>query len=121
MEYEVYRNNDSTDDEFNDNSDFFKNIMKEDKDLCNGAQKNLNTGIFLQGELHPRVEKGPLFFQKLTRDLVTAHHDMEVAAGAEIWPAVPKHKVTATAQADIDLCSRLDCESSRRMNCELAW
>lgn len=57
MEYEVYRHNDATDEEFTEISDFFKNIMREDKDLCNGAQKNLNGGIFLNGELHPRVEK----------------------------------------------------------------
>lgn len=57
MEYEVYRHKDATDEEFTEISDFFKNIMQEDKDLCNGAQKNLNGGIFLNGELHPRVEK----------------------------------------------------------------
>lgn len=57
MEYEVYRHNDATDAEFTEISDFFKNIMREDKDLCNGAQKNLNAGIFLNGELHPRAEK----------------------------------------------------------------
>ncbi|QLI74007.1 Carnitine monooxygenase oxygenase subunit [Metarhizium brunneum] len=121
MEYEVYRHDDATDAEFTEISDFFKTIMREDKNLCNGAQKNLNSGIFLHGELHPRVEKGPLFFQKLTRDLVTTHHEAEEAAGAEIRPAVPKHRVTATVQADMDLCSRLECESSRKANCELAW
>lgn len=57
MEYEVYRHDDATDAEFTEISDFFKNIMREDKNLCNGAQKNLNSGIFLHGELHPRVEK----------------------------------------------------------------
>lgn len=57
MEYEVYRANDATDEEFMDVSDFFKQVLKEDKDLCNGAQKNLNAGIFMSGELHPRVEK----------------------------------------------------------------
>lgn len=57
MEYEVYRHDDATDAEFTEVSDFFKNIMREDKNLCNGAQKNLNSGIFLHGELHPRVEK----------------------------------------------------------------
>lgn len=57
MEYEVYRHNDATDAEFSEMSDFFKNIMREDKELCNGAQQNLNAGIFLNGELHPRVEK----------------------------------------------------------------
>lgn len=57
MEYEVYRSNDATDEDFTEVSDFFKQVLKEDKDLCNGAQKNLNAGIFMSGELHPRVEK----------------------------------------------------------------
>lgn len=57
MEYEVYKQNDATEEEFAEISDFFKNVMREDKDLCNEAAKNLTTGIFLNGELHPRVEK----------------------------------------------------------------
>jgi hypothetical protein len=57
MEYEVYRGNNASDEEFNEISDCFKQILKEDKDLCNAAQKNLNAGIFVNGELHPRVEK----------------------------------------------------------------
>ena len=57
MEYEVYRHNDATDEEFTQLSDFFKTVMQEDKFLCNGVQKNLESGIFLSGELHPRVEK----------------------------------------------------------------
>lgn len=57
MEYEVYRHNDATDEEFTHLSDFFKVVMQEDKQLCNGVQKNLESGIFMSGELHPRVEK----------------------------------------------------------------
>lgn len=139
MEYEVYRKNDATDAEFQEISDFFKNIMQEDKMLCNGAQQNLNAGIFMNGALHPRVEKvqlaliiyhwksianlatqGPLYFQKLTRDLVTDHYKAEGELGAEIWPAVPKHKVTPMVQADIDLCGALECAASKQME-DLAW
>lgn len=57
MEYEVYRHKNASDHDFNNISDCFKQILKEDKDLCNAAQKNLNAGIFVNGELHPRVEK----------------------------------------------------------------
>lgn len=57
MEYEVYKANDAKDEEFTKISDFFKQVLREDKDLCNGAQANLNAGIFMSGELHPRVEK----------------------------------------------------------------
>ncbi|XWW92648.1 hypothetical protein V2A60_000573 [Cordyceps javanica] len=121
MEYEVYRSTDATEAAFTEISEFFKNIMMEDKELCNGAQKNLNGGIFLNGELHPRAEKGPLFFQMLTRNLITDHYEDEQATGAEIWPAVPKHRVSATIQKDVDLCNKLDCAASSLTSAELAW
>ncbi|CEJ93543.1 hypothetical protein VHEMI09125 [[Torrubiella] hemipterigena] len=121
MEYEVYRHNDSTDEEFTHVSDFFKQVMKEDKDLCNATQHNLESGIFLSGELHPRVEKGPLFFQQMTHDLITSHHREEQDAGRQIWPAVPKHKIPDRMQADINLCASLDCTASRVDTGELAW
>ena len=57
MEYEVYRHAEATDEDFEEITACFRQILKEDKDLCSGAQKNLNSGIFLNGELHPRVEK----------------------------------------------------------------
>lgn len=57
MEYEVYRHEEASDEDFNGIWEFFKQVLREDKDLCTAAQKNLNGGIFLSGELHPRVEK----------------------------------------------------------------
>jgi hypothetical protein len=53
IEDKVYRNNSVSDEEFNNISDCFKYILKEDEDLCNAAQKNLNAVIFVNGELHP--------------------------------------------------------------------
>lgn len=57
MEYEVYRHADASDQDFQLLDDLYKQVLKEDKELCEGAQKNLNTGIFLNGELHPQAEK----------------------------------------------------------------
>jgi hypothetical protein len=57
MEYEVYRHQDAPEAEFTELSDFFKQVLREDKDLCNAAQKNLNAGIFTNGQLHPNAEK----------------------------------------------------------------
>lgn len=53
----MYRHNDASDEKFTYINDMFKQVLKEDKDLCNAAQKNLNAGIFTNGELHPLVEK----------------------------------------------------------------
>ncbi|KAI4595546.1 hypothetical protein KJ359_006892 [Pestalotiopsis sp. 9143b] len=58
MEYEVYRGNEAPDEHFTWISEFFKQVLREDKDLCNAAQKNLEIGIFTNGVLHPQAEKG---------------------------------------------------------------
>ncbi|KAH0841543.1 naphthalene 1,2-dioxygenase subunit alpha [Fonsecaea pedrosoi] len=110
MRYEVYRNKNSSDEDFELVNQIYKRIMSEDKYLCVNTQKNLNAGVFVNGELHPRMEKGPLFFQKSVRDLVQAHHKRETEAHEEIWPArqtLPKADVTS--QKDVAFCSAVDC------------
>lgn len=87
MRYEVYRHKNASDEAFNLISDMYKRIMSEDKYLCINSQKNLNAGVFINGELHPEMEKGPLHFQKTVRDVVMEHREKEKAAGHEIWPA----------------------------------
>ncbi|KAL1865000.1 hypothetical protein Daus18300_007347 [Diaporthe australafricana] len=64
MEYEVYRHKDATDEEFTYITETFKTILKEDKDLCNAAQKNLNGNVFINGELHPMAEKSRAIMTK---------------------------------------------------------
>jgi len=102
MRYEVYRHKDATDEAFNLISDMYKRIMSEDKYLCIHSQKNLNAGVFVNGQLHPEMERGPLHFQKTVRDVVTQHRSKEEDVGHEIWPAhhpVPEN--TAVTQEEI--------------------
>lgn len=87
MRYEVYRHKDATDEAFNLISDMYKRIMSEDKVLCAASQKNLNAGVFVNGQLHPKMESGPLHFQKTVRDVVVEHHEKEEVAGHKISPA----------------------------------
>jgi hypothetical protein len=56
IENEVYRHRDASDEEFNNLCEFYKQVLEEDKDLCNRAQENLNAGVFINGELHPEKE-----------------------------------------------------------------
>lgn len=122
MQYQVFRNKNSTEDEFQLVNNIYKRIMSEDKYLCDQAQKNLNAGVFINGEMHPKMEKGPLFFQKTVRETVTEHHAREKQAKQEIWPArmtLPKTATTDQAQADIDFCSGLACSPERAE--QLAW
>lgn len=119
MRYEVYRNKNSSEEDFQLINNMYKRIMSEDKDLCEAAQKNLGAGVFINGEMHPTMEKGPLYFQKSCRDAVVAHHKREQAAKHEIWPArqtLPDKAIIS--QNDMDFCSGLACQTNQE---GLAW
>lgn len=117
--YEVYRNRHSSDEDFQKINNMFKRIMEEDKRLCNNAQKNLNAGVFVNGELHPHMEKGPLYFQKMCREEVVNWHKRETEAKHEIWPARQKLPSSADdANEDVDFCNGLSCSTS---NEALVW
>lgn len=113
MSYEVYRNKNSSDEDFDVINDIYKRVMSEDKYLCANAQQNINAGVFVNGEMHPRLEQGPLFFQSSVRDAVTAHHKAERRRGAEIWPARQQLPGSAKVAAeDISFCSSMDCSKT---------
>lgn len=115
MYYEVFRNKKSSDEDFNVINDIYKRIMSEDKYLCASAHKNIQAGVFVNGEMHPRMEQGPLFFQNLVRELVTTHHKAEKKTGQEIWPARQKLPGDAKAsEEDLELCSSVDCASLKQ-------
>ncbi|KAI1369768.1 hypothetical protein F5Y08DRAFT_324947 [Xylaria arbuscula] len=115
MYYEVYRNKNSSDEDFTVINDIYKRIMSEDKYLCANAHKNIQAGVFVNGELHPKMEQGPLFFQKLVRDLVTDHYKQEKKAGQEIWPARQRLPGDAKiSEQDLDFCSSVDCTSLKK-------
>ena len=47
-----------------------------------------------------------------------AHRHEEDTVGREIWPATPKHIITAKNQVEIDFCQGLECANSTE---ELVW
>lgn len=118
MEYEVYRHKESSDKDFEYIDSFFKRVLAEDKYLCNAAQKNLNAGIFVNGQLHPRLESAPLFFQRTVRTLLGAHREEERNAGGEIWPARQSTEGAMTVE-DITFCDELVCGGAGRR--EMEW
>lgn len=87
MYYEVWKNKYSAKEDFLFISDTYKRVMGEDKVLCERAQKNIEAGVFVSGELHPQFEKGPLFFQKRCREVILEHGMREKREGRKIWPA----------------------------------
>ncbi|KAF4976141.1 hypothetical protein FZEAL_7160 [Fusarium zealandicum] len=119
MHYQFFRNKKSSDEDFHLIADLYRRVVSEDKDLCEGAQKNLSAGIFVSGELHPRLEHGPLSFQQGHREAIWAHVKLEKEAGRQIWPARQRLPSTATAnKEDEDLCSGLSCGTQQEV---LAW
>lgn len=118
MRYEVYRNKNSSDENFQVVDAMYKRIMSEDKVLCDNAQRNIRAGVFVNGEMHPKLEKGPLYFQKVVRDTVMAHRKREQALKQDIWPAQQTLPNDATvSKKDIDFCSGLTCQAQEG----LAW
>lgn len=114
MRYEVFRNKNASEEDFDKINQMYKRIMTEDKYLCEQAQKNINAGIFVNGEMHPRMEKGPLFFQKNVRDAVVAHYEREQKIKQEIWPARQVLPTTAgVSKKDFDFCSGLACQTNQ--------
>lgn len=79
MYYEVYRNKNATDEDFNAINEAYHRVMSEDKVLCEYSQWNITQGTFVNGEMHPRLEAGPLFIQKLCKEDVTEFYKREKA------------------------------------------
>ncbi|RSL70869.1 hypothetical protein CEP53_001755 [Fusarium sp. AF-6] len=116
MQYEVYRHKDATDEEFKEVDDFFKQVESEDKGLCNAAQKNLNAGVYVTGDLNSFNEKGVLYFQKILKEAVVQHRNEEQKAGGEMWPA-RKTVARNGIQEEIEFCQGL-CDSKAK---EVEW
>lgn len=72
---------------FNHHHALIKRMMEEDKALCLASQNNIERGVFVNGELHPCLKSGPIYFPKLTREAVIDHAESEDVANHEIWPA----------------------------------
>ena len=119
MHYEIFRNRNSSEEDFKLISEIYARVMSEDKALCEGVQKNLNAGVIVAGELHPRWEKGPLFFQQNVRDVVTEHFRREKAVGHEIWPARQRLPDDAgIIQEDLEICNAIACSGPKE---QLVW
>lgn len=125
MRYEVYRNKSSSDADFTRIDGIYKRVMAEDKYLCDLTQKNLNTGVFVNGELHPKMEMGPLYFQKSVKAEVTKHWQKEREGKAEIWPARMRLDEMGgsvlVSGREVEFCEGLGCGEGGGMREGLAW
>lgn len=105
MRYEVYRNKNASDEDFEFINEAYKRLMSEEKDSFTSTQQGLND------EVVPNSGKDSLLFQTVVRDLVQEHFNQEKEAGREIWPARQQlPPAAATAQEDMDFCSELEAK-----------
>ncbi|KIX99340.1 uncharacterized protein Z520_04916 [Fonsecaea multimorphosa CBS 102226] len=124
MHYQIFRNKHSSEADFQRIHQLYAKVVAEDKNLCELAQKNLNAGVFVNGQMHPRLEKGPLYFQQRAREAIKQHVAQEKAARREIWPAqqrLPGDAAAAVSKEDVDLCSGLACRSDQAGQAGLEW
>ncbi|KAJ9293435.1 hypothetical protein DTO271G3_7700 [Paecilomyces variotii] len=121
MRYEVYRNKNSSDADFELINSIFKRIMSEDKHLCDLTQKNFNAGDLVNDEIYPRMEKRSFYFQGVVRDILVEHHQREEKAKKEIWPARQALPKTASVtEQDLQFCSNLACQTNSECRSNLA-
>jgi hypothetical protein len=121
MSYEIYRNRHSSDADFHLIADMYERVMCEDKVLCDAAQKNLDRGVFVNGQLHPKYEKAPLFFQNTVREVVSEHWERERREGREIWPArQTMRENVGVSEEDERICKGIECASGAQKEV-LAW
>lgn len=119
MHYEIYRNKHASEENFKIISEMYARVMSEDKILCERSQRNINSGVFVAGEMHPRCEKGPLYMQQSVREAIYEHFNKEKAAGEEIWPARQQIPNSAeVSQMDLEICKGLTCGNQKD---GLAW
>ncbi|CAN9481857.1 unnamed protein product [Alternaria alternata] len=104
MEYEVYRHKDASDAEFEAIDSMYKRVLNEDKWLCLNTQKNYAAGVYVSGEMHARMEKGPLFVQKTlyanNSCLPDESGSWTQKQGCKIG-ALPQYIVNSTEEVDV--------------------
>lgn len=109
MEYDVYRNKKGDPEKFKEIDAIFKRVLGEDKWLCNETQRNLENGVYVNGQLHPSYESGPLYFQKLVKKALVEHDREERRAKKKIWPASQNINGFDKTNKEVSFCDGLDC------------
>ena len=120
LQYDIYKKKGIDQAEIDDFVEFLQQVEIEDFDLCEATQKNLNTGVYSTGFLHPEKERGVLFYQNMVRDLVVSHLEKKEKAGQQI--NVAKIGSASTEGQKLEgICKSLQCTSEAAKSEVLAW
>lgn len=119
MHYQIFRNKSAKQELFDLINVLYKQVMDEDKGLACGVQKNMERGLFVNGQMHPRVESAALHTQAKTREAVKEHAAKERKAGRQIWPAAQAPNSDLVSKEDEEFCASLACAPTNQSI--LAW
>jgi Ring hydroxylating alpha subunit (catalytic domain) len=136
LEYDIYNRKGAHPSEIKNFIEFLKEVEQEDFDLCEATQKNLNSGVYMSGPLHPVKENGVLcesiiidnlclytdlgtVYQVKTKEMIMEHLKLEKEAGKEIHPAFAGLKYAGEKGKEADaLCKSLDCLAGEGINAD---
>ncbi|GAB1526184.1 hypothetical protein RhiTH_009350 [Rhizoctonia solani] len=90
MEYDVFKRKTVSMERLKEYMEFYEQVEEEDYLLCVATQRNLNTGIYSRGVLHPSNENGVLYYQARVKEYVEEHLALEKRLGHEWNPATPR-------------------------------
>ncbi|CAG8418772.1 unnamed protein product [Penicillium salamii] len=108
VRYEIYRHKDTSDEDFEHTHEAYKLMVSEDEAVYSETQKNIGNRVSTEGELQPRNENSPIYFQSIVRDLVEQHEEIEKQSQGEVWPARQRlPQEAAVSKDDMDFCSKL--------------
>ncbi|PIG82808.1 hypothetical protein AARAC_003109 [Aspergillus arachidicola] len=119
MHYQIFRNKNAKPELFEKINTLYKQVMNEDKGLACGVQKNMERGLFVNGQMHPRVESAVVHMQSRTREIVKEHAEQEKVAGHQIWPAAQNPSTDAVSKDDEAFCTGLACAFTQ--GSDIAW
>ncbi|GMG25826.1 unnamed protein product [Ambrosiozyma monospora] len=110
LQYDIYTKKGLAEEKKKEFVDFLQNVELEDFNLCQLTQKNLSQGVYTTGYLHPLKERGVLHYQKVVKDMVKKHFELELKAGKEVNPAQIGGKAQSEEAAELEaLCSKIEC------------
>lgn len=119
MHYQIFRNKNSTQELFDLVNVLYKQVMNEDKGLACGVHKNMERGLFVNGQMHPRVESAAIHMQARAREAVKEHAAEEKVAGHQLWPAAQAPNSDLLSKEDEEFCAGLACAPASRSG--MAW
>jgi hypothetical protein len=107
LEYEIYSRKGLEESKMEEFISFLREVEKEDFDLCEACQKNLNVGVYIAGALNPEKENGTLFYQSLVKKMVLAHLAIEKEKGEKINPAYAGLRAAKRGAEDGDMVAEV--------------